>query len=284
MLAARRGALAEAETHFAASLEAATARSNFFNEPRILHEWGRALLAAGECARAIEKLDGAIESYRRQGYGARWTERVMADKVRAQGIERADVRTSIEAVAATVGHRRPDLRGFAAPDGRVTLMFSDVEGFTEMTERIGDREAHRVIRAHNKIVREQLRAHAGIELELQGDGFLLAFADPLAALRCAIAIERALAAYSGEHPEQPIRVRIGLHTGEAIQEADGFFGKTVILAARIAAQAYGGEILVSTTVRGVVAGAPEIVFGDSRDARLKGLAGSYTLHAVSWRT
>jgi class 3 adenylate cyclase len=251
-------------------------------EPRILNAWGRALLAAGERARAVDKLDGAIESYRRQGYGARWIERVLADKLQAQGVEHGDVATSIDAVAATVERRRPDLRGFAAADGRVTLMFSDVEGFTEMTERLGDREAHRVIRAHNAIVREELRSHGGVELELQGDGFLLAFADPMAALRCAIAIERALAGYSGEHPEQPIRVRIGLHAGEAIQEAEGFFGKTVILAARIASQARGGEILVSDAVKEAVARAPDVRFGESREARLKGLASTYVLHAVAW--
>jgi class 3 adenylate cyclase len=181
-----------------------------------------------------------------------------------------------------VERRQPDLRGFAAPDGRVTLMFSDMEGFTEMTERLGDREAHRVIRAHNAIVREQLRAHGGVELELQGDGFLLAFGDPVAALRCAIAIERTLAAYSAEHPEQPIRVRIGLHTGEAIKEAEGFFGKTVILAARIAAQARGGEILVSAVVKEATARAPDVRFGETREARLKGLASAYALHAVAW--
>ncbi len=157
-----------------------------------------------------------------------------------------------------------------------------MEGFTEMTERLGDREAHRVIQAHHVIVREHLRAHGGVELELQGDGFLLAFADPVAALRCAIAIERAFAAYSAEHSEQPIRVRIGLHTGEAIQEADGFFGKTVILAARIAAQARGGEILVSSDVRTAAEGDEDFRFAGTRETSLKGLAGTYALHTAAW--
>jgi len=260
----------------------ARSRTSLWNEPRIFHHWGRALLAAGERTRALEKLDAAIESYRRQGYGTPWIERVLADKLRAQGVEAADVRTSIDAVAASVERRRPDLRRFAAPDGRVTLMFSDMEGFTEMTERLGDRDAHRVIQTHHAIVREQLRAHGGVELELQGDGFLLAFADPVAALRCAIAIERAFAGYSAAHSEQPIRVRIGLHTGEAIREADGFFGKTVILAARIAAQARGGEILVSSDVRDLAQRAGGIGFLETRESQLKGLAGTYALHAVAW--
>lgn len=163
-------------------------------------------------------------------------------------------------------------------------MFSDMEGFTEMTERLGDREAHRVIREHNAIVRAELRAHGGVELELQGDGFLLAFADPLAGLRCAVGIQRAFAAYRAAHPDQPIRVRIGLHTGEAIREADGFFGKTVILAARIAAQARGGEILVSDALREIGERGSGVRFTGSRTAGLKGLAGSYALHALAWES
>src|SRR5262245_16200517 len=282
VVAAAQGRLADAEGRFAAALAAARSTGVLSLEPRILHQWGRTLLAANERGRAMEQLDAAIGAYRQQGWGTRWIDRVLADKLRGQGIEAADVRTSIDTVAASIEHRRPDLSGFAAPDGRITLMFSDVEGFTEMTERLGDHAAHRVIQAHNAIVREQLRVHGGVELELQGDGFLLAFTDALAGLRCAIAIEKALAAYSAAHPEQPVRVRIGLHTGEAIQEAEGFFGKTVILAARIASQARGGEIVVSTAVREVAERAGGIGFGERRQAQLKGLAGTYLLYPVTW--
>jgi class 3 adenylate cyclase len=77
-------------------------------------------------------------------------------------------------------------------------------------------------------------------------------------------------------------VRIGLHTGEAIQDAEGFFGKTVILAARIAAQARGGEILVSSAIRDLAERAGPFRFDEARDAELKGLAGRYTLHPVGW--
>jgi class 3 adenylate cyclase len=150
-----------------------------------------------------------------------------------------------------------------------------------MTERLGDRAAHEVVKAHNAIVREQVRVHEGAEVELQGDGFLLAFGDVRRGLACAIAIQRAFAAYSAAHPGQPIRVRIGLHTGEAIQEADRFFGKTVILAARIAAQARGREILVSAATRDA-AGDAAIRFGAPRELGLKGLAGMYALYPVGW--
>lgn len=86
-------------------------------------------------------------------------------------------------------------------------------------------------------------------MELQGDGFLLAFQSARQALLCAVAMQRAFARYSEENAEEPIRIRIGIHTGEALRDADKFFGKTVILAARIDAQAEGGEILVSSLLK-----------------------------------
>jgi class 3 adenylate cyclase len=81
-----------------------------------------------------------------------------------------------------------------------------------------------------------------------------------------------------------LRVRIGLHAGEVIKEADDFFGKNVILASRIAAQAQGGEILVSSLVKELTHSSGDIRFDAERRAELKGLSGTYTLHPVSWLT
>ncbi|MBI4518783.1 MAG: adenylate/guanylate cyclase domain-containing protein [Deltaproteobacteria bacterium] len=209
-------------------------------------------------------------------------EKALTLKLHAQGIASNDVKTSIETVAAAVERQQPDLSGSVAPDGMVTLMFSDMEGFTAMTERLGDSGAFKVIQAHNAIVREQLRAHGGHELELQGDGFLLGFAQPLSGVRCAIAIQRAFAGYSAEHREQPIRVRIGLHCGQAIKDRDKFFGRTVILAARIAAQATGGEILVSAALKDVTQGASGLCFDAGRSVELKGIATPQRVHGVAW--
>ena len=203
--------------------------------------------------------------------------------MRAEGVEAVDVKTSIDAVMSAVRTRRPALGDHVATDGTVTLLFSDMEGFTEMTERLGDHRAHRVIRIHNATVRRQIVAHGGLELELQGDGFLVAFADPVAAVRCAVAIQRAFAAHSARPGAEPIRVRMGLHTGEAIADADRFFGKTVILAARVAAQARGGEVLISAAVRErLEARDSEPGFGVTREVTLKGLAGTHRVNAVAW--
>ncbi len=188
--------------------------------------------------------------------------------------------TSLYAVTSAVQQRAPDLTPQAAPDGTVTLLFSDMEGFTEMTERLGDLEAREVIRAHNAIVREQLAAHGGYEVELQGDGFLLAFGSARRALACAVAIQRAFAAQNDA--DESIRVRIGLHTGEALKDADKFFGKTVILASRIAAEAQGGEILVSALAKGLVESAGDVRFGAVREVDLKGISERQRVFAVEW--
>jgi class 3 adenylate cyclase len=207
---------------------------------------------------------------------------VVADKVRAQGIDSFDFQTSIDAVAADVQRETPDLRPHAAPDGTVTILFSDIEGSTQMTERLGDQRWLQVLREHNRIVREELAAHGGFEVKSQGDGFMLAFQSARRAVHCAVAIQRAIAARNRRQGEESLRVRIGLHAGEVIREADDFFGKNVILAARIAAAARGGEVLVSALVKELTHSSGDIAFAAERDVDLKGLSGTHRLVRVAW--
>jgi len=206
----------------------------------------------------------------------------VADKIRAQGVDAVDFQTSIDAVAAGVQREHTDLRPHAAPDGTVTIPFSDIEGSTQMTERLGDQRWLQVLREHNRIVREQIAVHGGYEVKSQGDGFMLAFQSARRALHCAVAIQRAFTAHNQQHADEPLRVRIGLHAGEVIKEVDDFFGKNVILAARIAAQATGGEILASSLVKELTHSAGDIRFSDEREVPLKGLSGIYSLHVVDW--
>jgi class 3 adenylate cyclase len=208
-------------------------------------------------------------------------ERAFGLRVRLQGIESADVRTSIDAVASVVEEERPDLSGHTAADGTVTILFSDIERSTEINERLGDRRWIEVLREHNALVRDSVRRHGGFEVKSQGDGFMIVFARPRGAVECAVAIQRALAQRLEEGGE-PIRVRMGLHTGEAIRERDDFFGRNVVVAARIAAEARGGEVLVSAPLRQLAGGAADIGFGEARALTLKGLQGTYPVHAVEW--
>jgi class 3 adenylate cyclase len=208
--------------------------------------------------------------------------RALALKLQLQGVDPSATAHSIEAVASLVQRERPDLRRHAAPDGTVTIVFSDIVGSTVIAERLGDQRWMQVLRAHNAIVREQVASHAGFEVKSQGDGFMIAFQSARRALLCAIAIQRAFAAYNEKQAQEPLRVRIGLHAGEAIKEADDFFGKNVILASRIAAQARGGEVLVSSLVKELTHSSGDIQFGENREVELRGLSGRHTLYTVSW--
>ncbi len=171
----------------------------------------------------------------------------------------------------------------AAPDGTATILFSDIEGFTQMTERLGDLRAQQVLRGHNDIMRQQVAAFGGFEVKSLGDGFMLAFSSARRALQCAIAVQRALAAHSPVHLDEPVHVGIGLHTGEMVREMKDYFGKGVILASRIADQAQGGEILVSSLVKELTESAGDIRFGEVREVELKGLSGACRVYPVEWK-
>jgi class 3 adenylate cyclase len=170
-----------------------------------------------------------------------------------------------------------------APDGTVTLLFSDIEGFTALTERLGDARAQEVLRAHNAIVRAEVARHGGHEIKSVGDSFMVAFGSVNRGLRCAAGIQRALAAYRAAHPEAPVRVRIGVHTGEAIREGGDLFGRSVIVASRITGTARGDEILASSLVVELADG-NEFTFDEGRDVVLKGLSRAQRVHALKWDT
>jgi class 3 adenylate cyclase len=187
----------------------------------------------------------------------------------------------MESIAKDVERTRPDLSGAVATNGTVTVLFTDIEGSTQLTEDLGDREWMEVLRRHNEIVREQVAQHSGFEVKSQGDGFMLAFSSARDALRCARGIQRAFA--ERESNGHRLRVRIGLHTGEPIREADDFYGKAVIQAARIAAEARGSEILVSSLVRDLTESSGEFAFAPPRDVELKGLSGTHRVSPVLWQ-
>jgi class 3 adenylate cyclase len=189
--------------------------------------------------------------------------------------------TSVDEVAARVASERPSLRPAAAPDGTVTILFSDIEGSTTLNERLGDVRWLELLRAHNRLVREQVQACQGFEVKSQGDGFMIAFPSARRAIDCARAIQDAVARELDGHPDGPVRVRIGLHTGEAIREETDFYGKNVVIAARIADQARGGEILASAVVKQLAESAGDVDFADPREVELAGLAGKHAVYKVA---
>jgi len=279
LLAATLDRLDEAVAHYEAALEI---HSRMGARPwlaRTRYDLARTLLARagpGDRERAASELNQALDAANEIGM-PRLLEQALAVKLEAQGVSSSSSQASIDIIAAAVSVEQPDLRSHAAADGRVAILFSDIEGYTAMTERLGDRRVQEVVRRHNDIVRAAVTEHGGTEVKNQGDGFMLAFGDPVAALGCAVAVQQALAAHSFGDDVGPVRVRMGVHAGEVIREADDLFGRTVIVAARVAAAACGGEILVSEAVR---ASAPEAAFAEPRMVELKGLTGRHAVYAL----
>ena len=172
----------------------------------------------------------------------------------------------------------------AAPGAPLTILFTDIEGSTALTQRLGDSGAQEILRAHNTTIRDAIRMHAGTELKTMGDGFMASFSSARRALECAIAIQRAFAQGNpgvGAQGLAPLRVRMGLNAGEPIAEEDDLFGTAVIMAARIAARAEGGEILVSDVLRQLVAG-KGFLFSDRGETVMRGFEDPVRLYEVRW--
>jgi class 3 adenylate cyclase len=195
------------------------------------------------------------------------------------------------------------------PRGLRTVLFTDLVGHTEMMSRLGDERGREVLREHERITREVLKAHAGTEVKTMGDGFMASFGSVTKAVECAVALQRAIdvrnrgvgAQHTGQRDDiskkndvtdfdddphvaraAPLRVRVGLNAGEPIEEDGDLFGATVILASRIAARAEGGEILVADTVRGLCSG-KGFLFADRGEFVAKGFEEPVRVYEVRWR-
>jgi class 3 adenylate cyclase len=168
----------------------------------------------------------------------------------------------------------------ASPTAFRTILFTDVEGSTALTDRLGDARARELLREHERMIREALKSHGGSEVKALGDGFMTSFSSAVRALECAIAVQRAFAAHN-ESGEEPILVRVGLNAGEPIAEDDDLYGTAVNEAARITATAKGGEILASDVVRQLVKG-KDFLFADRGEVSLKGFDKPVRLHEVKW--
>ena len=189
---------------------------------------------------------------------------------------------ALDTVAASALSRAREVGALASLDGTVTIMFSDIVESTTLYETLGDLRGSELIRTHNEIFRREVAAHRGHEVQTFGDSFMIAFSSVRRAVLCAIALQRAFAAYSDSHADLPIRIRIGLHVGEAVRESTDFFGRAVILAARISALAQGGQILVSSTLHDVAVSAGDLRFSPAGERPLKGLAGTHRIYELIW--
>jgi class 3 adenylate cyclase/pimeloyl-ACP methyl ester carboxylesterase len=167
----------------------------------------------------------------------------------------------------------------AAAGGLVTILFTDMEGSTSLTQRLGDAGAQELLRAHNSVIRDALKSHAGSEIKHTGDGIMASFTTASRALDCAIAIQRAFATRNEENPNATMRVRVGLNAGEPVAEDRDLFGTAVQMAARVCAHAEPGQIVAANVVRELAAG-KGFLFSDLGDVTLRGFEDPVRLYEV----
>ncbi len=166
-------------------------------------------------------------------------------------------------------------------EGTVTIMFTDVEGSTAMLSSRGFTLSHEIMKAYESIIEEKIADHAGRRIKGLGDGVMVSFGSSRHAVECAIEIQRGIAEYSKQNPERKLKIRIGINTGEVVEEAGDIFGAAVNVAARVAGKARGGQILVSEVVRELVGPVAEMKFGYRGRYKLKGFPDRFRLHDVT---
>jgi class 3 adenylate cyclase len=163
-------------------------------------------------------------------------------------------------MAAPAAHHVSRMRA-ELPTGTVTFLFTDVEGSTRLLHELGAEGYASVLAEHRRVVREACAAEGGVEVDTQGDAFFFAFPTAPGAIAAAGAMTEALA-------QGPIQVRIGLHTGTPLLDEEGYVGGDVHRAARIAAAAHGGQVLVSAATAQLV----DVELADLGEHRLKDLS------------
>jgi predicted ATPase/class 3 adenylate cyclase len=170
------------------------------------------------------------------------------------------------------------------PEGTVTVLFTDLVGSTDLATSRGDEAAQEILRTQRDLTRQKVEEHSGHEVKSTGDGFMVAFASARRAVACAVEIQRALEEHNRRQaPDQQFKLRMGLNTGEAIQEEGDLYGAAVNAAARIAAKAKGGQLLVSQLVKDLVGLDADVPFADRGRFRLKGFPQRWHLFEAVWQ-
>jgi class 3 adenylate cyclase len=187
--------------------------------------------------------------------------------------------TSIDVIASALGPMVPDLGRMSSPDGAVTLMLSDIDDAESLAQRLGVERWEPLLRDHHAIVGQVVTHHDGEVVRFENDGFLASFNGAHAGLHCAVELQRTFADRPGAGE---VALRVGLHSGFVIANPDQLLGRNVVLAARIAAQAAGGEILVSSALKEYTERDPNFRFEERGEFHFKGVIGEHTLFAVQW--
>jgi class 3 adenylate cyclase len=190
--------------------------------------------------------------------------------------------SSIDVIASALEPVIPSLDRLSSPDGAVTLMLSDIADASSAAEKLGPERWERLLSDHRVLVEHTLAHHDGQVVKFERDGFFASFNSSHAGLHAAVELQRTFT--GGPSAEQgALALRVGVHSGFVIANPEQLMGRNVVLASRIAAQAKGGEILVSSTLRQYTATDPRFKFEEHGEFHFKGLVGEHTVYRVLWR-
>jgi adenylate cyclase len=189
--------------------------------------------------------------------------------------------SSIDVIASALqDSAAPQPTEVSSPDGAITLLFCELADIDSVRAALSDEAMDELLRDQGAIVANIANLHAGAIARDHDDGFLITFESAHAALRCAIELQNAFAPMTRD----AISLRVGVHTGFVIGENENLYGRNVVLGARIAGQAAGGEIIVSAKVREYTGTDPTFSFISRGEHHFKGLHGEHELFALDWRS
>lgn len=161
------------------------------------------------------------------------------------------------------------------------FLFSDMRGFTTFAERYGNSAAAEAVGRFLELARTAIARYDGAEIKTEGDAIHAVFPSASGAVLCGLDIVAAAAELSAQRPDRPLHLGVGVHAGEAVETAEGYIGRAVNIAARLCAVALPGEVLVSSTVKGIAQASIQVAFIPRGQRRLKGIADPILVYAVT---
>jgi adenylate cyclase len=186
--------------------------------------------------------------------------------------------SAIDVIASALEPVTPTLSRMSSPDGAVTLMLSDIADAPAAAEQLGPERWEQLVRDHHMLVEQLVSRHDGQILKFENDGFLASYNSAHAGLHAAIDLQRTFTEGSAS-----LAIRVGVHSGFVLGNPEQLMGRNVVLAARIAGQAKGGEILVSSSAKEDTETDPSFRFQEHGEYYFKGLHGEHVVYSVLWR-
>jgi class 3 adenylate cyclase len=198
------------------------------------------------------------------------------------GVKRSADLTSIDVIASALEPLTPAVSRLSSPDGALTLMLSDVADAAAVAARLGPERWEQLVGDHHLLVQRLVAHHDGTVVRFESDGFLASFNSAHGGLHAAVDLQRTFRSEDGGSPPA-LALRVGLHSGFVMTNSEELLGRNVVLAARIAAQARGGEILVSSMLKQYTETDPSFEFEPRGEHHFKGLLGEHAVYRVPWR-